>query len=203
MEITSLYEKEEFQNDAKEYFNSHGHLQLQIFFSSDSVKEMQQLLLQKKIKSNYDPLSHQYFEFEESNLKTQIEEFFKSKTFQEVNEKITGFPLDFQKTEISLFKHKSYELILDSKITNSMVIEVYFFITLNDFENEDGGFKVYTTFDEEILYLNIVNNTMTYVFKDEELRQYTKYINSLAKNKEYIQIKTTYEIAENITDELL
>ena len=211
-QIQELYIDPEFQKQAQEFFNSEGQIQLKDFFTPGSKEflEFTSTILSKKcarecFKEEYNPLSHKYKILDQKNTLAQSREheFFKSKTFQEIIEQTIGFDLQLVSSEISLFSHKSYELIHDEKITNSLLIDVYFFITHDEYNEFDGGHKVYTTFDEEIFYLTPEHNALTCVFRDEELRQYTKYINVNAKHKKYIQIKNTYEVVEGITQDLI
>lgn len=208
--IQELYTNEDFQKQAQEFFNTQAQIQLQQFVTEDSLKEFKNELLTNKtvFKQRNQPLTHKYESIPSisEDVPMSIQhgiEYFKSKQFQDFIEKIVGFDLELKEYEISKFSHKSFELIHDSKITNSLLIDIYFFITKDEFENTMGGQKVYTTFEEELFYLTPEHNTLTCVFRDEELRQYTKYINCLAKDKEYVQIKTTFEISDSIQDELI
>ncbi|MFT4244071.1 MAG: hypothetical protein ACMXYB_01305 [Candidatus Woesearchaeota archaeon] len=209
--IQQLYKTEEFFEQAQQFFNQEGFIQLQEFFNSKEkeVKDCFSTFLNiddNIFEEKYSPLIHRKFEMSPQNIPLSILEcieFFKSKTFEEYLEQLTGFSIQHTKTSISKFKHKCFELIHDSKLTDSMLIDVYFFISKDDFEQEEGGHKVYTTFDEELFYIQPTSNTLTCVFRDEELRIYTKYINSLAKNKEYIQIHSTFEILGTLEEDLV
>lgn len=212
--IQELYTKQEFFTQAQEFFNQEGFIQLQEFFNQE-IEEVKLALTstnsipQEAFSLNYSPLIHNKFELDTSNIANlkiesiELVEFFKSKTFEEYLEQLTGFSIQFTKTQVSKFNHKCFELIHDSKVTDTMLLDIYFFISKDEFEQEMGGHKVYTTFEEELFYINPTPNTLTCVFRDEELRTYTKYINSLAKEKEYIQIHTTFEILGSLEDDLL
>lgn len=203
-----LYESSDFSNQAKEYFNEQGQIQLQQFFKEKSFEEFSKELLSKKTKFTLysNPLLHKYYNLDNKNSSLIIKngiEYFKSKQFQDYIQEIVGFTLDFKEIQISKFTHKCYELLHDSKVTHSLLIDIYFFITKDEFFDEYGGHKTYTTFDEELFYLTPQHNTLTCIFRDDEMREYTKYINCLAKNKEYVQIKCTFEISENLTEDLI
>lgn len=209
--IQQLYKTEEFFEQAQQFFNQEGFIQLQEFFNSEQ-KEVQEcfntfLNIDDNIfEEEYSPLIHKKFEVKRQNVPISVLEyieFFKSKTFEEYIEQLTGFSIQHTTTSISKFKHKCFELIHDSKLTDSMLIDIYFFISKDNFEQEEGGHKVYTTFDEELFYIQPTSNTLTCVFRDEELRTYTKYINSLAKDKEYIQIHSTFEILGSLEEDLV
>ncbi|MCH8519950.1 MAG: hypothetical protein LAT82_04320 [Nanoarchaeota archaeon] len=212
--IQELYTKKEFFTQAQEFFNQEGFIQLQEFFNQEQKEVVSSLtslnlIPQETFSLNYSPLIHKKFDLDYSkisNLKIEsieLIEFFKSKTFEEYLEQLTGFSIQFTKTQISKFNHSCFELIHDSKVTDSMLLDIYFFITKDEFEQEMGGHKVYTTFEEELFYINPTHNSLTCVFRDEELRTYTKYINSLAKEKEYIQIHTTFEILGSLEEDLV
>lgn len=210
--IQELYTKEDFFKQAQEFFNQEGFIQLQEFFKENSISKSTQTFLSKsnEIQSlfveSYSPLIEHKYSFNSSKTPSNVlefVEFFKSKSFLEYIEQIVGFSLEFNSCEISKFTHKCFELIHDSKLTNSMLIDVYFFISNDVFESQFGGDKVYTTYSEELFYITPQNNTLTCVFRDESLRQYTKYINSLAKDKVYIQIHTTFEIIADLEEDLV
>lgn len=203
-----LYEQKEFLEQAKEFFNNQAQIQLQDFFQGEEFDEFITKLIQSNdlFEKKSNPLIFSYEILNQTKAPILIQngiEYFKSKQFQDYVEKLLGFDLELKEFEISKFKHKSFELIHDSKIANSMLIDVYFFISKDSFEDNFGGYKTYTTFDEELFYLTPEHNTLTCVFRDDEMRQYTKYINCLAKDKEYIQVKTVFEIGENLTDDLI
>ena len=203
--INPTYTTEKFLLQAQEFFNTENYIQLQHFFDSSIDTFCSKLLENPKyFYNNSHPLTHNYHSLQLKNCDIEILnglEFFKSKLFEHYIKQLIGFELELKNISISRFEHKNYELLHDSKLTTSLDIDVYLFLCVDEFTPEMGGYKVYTTFDEEILYLNIIHNTLTCIFKDEELRQYTKYINTLAKDKKYIEIKLSYEINEE--DELL
>jgi hypothetical protein len=208
LEIQQLYSQKEFFAQAQEFFNQEGFIQLQdIFKHSEELTTFQtQLLNFPNFSNTYNPLIENKQTTSIDSLPAQILpqiEYFKSKTFEQYIEQLVGFSLTLQAFEISKFSHKSFELLHDSKVTNSLLIDVYYFITQDEFESQYGGDKVYTTYSEELFYITPQNNTLTCVFRDDEMRVYTKYINSLAKNKSYIQIKTTFEIVGDIEEEVM
>lgn len=203
--INEHYITKEFKEQASEFFNSQGQIQLQDVFDESTLLSFKKILLRKNelftLKSN--PLMYSYDELIE-DIPIEVSngfEYFKSKQFQEFIEELTGFELELENISIKKFTHKSYELIHDSKITDSMLIDVYLFLSEDEFEDSMGGYKVYTTFDEELLYLTPKDNNLTCVFRDQKLRQYTKYINSLAKDKKYIEVKLSYELL--VEDDLI
>lgn len=210
--IQDLYIKDDFFKQAQHFFNQEGFIQLQEFFKESSVTESALTFLsnsneiQSLFQRHYSPLIENKYIFDSSKTPSNVlefVEFFKSKSFMDYVEQLVGFSLQYNSCEISKFTHKCFELIHDSKITTSMLIDVYFFITKDEFESQFGGDKVYTTYEEELFYITPQNNTLTCVFRDESLRQYTKYINSLAKDKEYIQIKCEFEILGSLEEDLI
>lgn len=203
--INEHYTTKEFTQQASEFFNSQGQIQLQDIFDESTFSAFRNELIETKklFSQKSNPLIYSFDELI-SDVPVGVlngVEYLKSKQFQEYIESILGFSLDFQELTIRKFKHKSYELIHDSKITDSLLIDVYLFLTIDEFDENTGGQKVYTTFDEELLYLTPQDNVLTCVFRDEQLRQYTKYINSFAKDKQYIEVKLTYEIS--VEDEMI
>ena len=209
--IQQLYTSKEFFEQAQQFFNQEGYIQLQEFFNSQNseVSEYFSSALELPLTLftlDYAPLIHKKCILKKEKIPTSIlpfVEYFKSKSFEEFVEQLTGFSVEFQSSEVSSFTHSCFELIHDSKITNSMLLDIYFFISKDEFEQEEGGHKVYTTYNEEVFYITPTHNALTCVFRDEELRTYTKYINSLAKNKQYIQIHTTFEIVGDGEEELM
>ena len=203
--INDHYTTKEFKEEASEFFNSQGQIQLQETFSESTLTIFKKALLEKNelFTKQSNPLMYSYKELVK-DIPIEVSngfEYFKSKQFQEFIEEITGFELELENISIRKFSHKSYELIHDSKITDSLLIDVYLFLSEDEFEDSMGGYKVYTTFEEELLYLTPKHNNLTCVFRDEKLRQYTKYINSLAKNKKYIEVKLSYELS--VEDDLI
>ncbi|MFP4402297.1 MAG: hypothetical protein ACLFPL_03605 [Candidatus Nanoarchaeia archaeon] len=206
--IQKLYNQKEFFEQAQAFFNQEGFIQLQQFFeeSNDLNTFTTQMIKSNNYSMFYNPLIEQKHLFNETNTPSSLLasiEYFKSKTFEQYIEELVGFSLTLQRVEISKFTHKCFELLHDSKVADSMLIDVYYFITQDEFESEYGGDKVYTTYNEELFYITPQHNTLTCVFRDDEMRQYTKYINSLAKEKQYIQIKCVYEIQGSLDEELM
>ena len=209
--IQDLYVKEEFFNQAQNFFNQEGFIQLQEFFKENEIiSHIKNFTTDSEVQTlfqrHYSPLIENKHIFDISKTPSNVlefVEFFKSKSFMDYVEQLVGFFLQYNSCEISKFTHKCFELIHDSKITTSMLIDVYFFITKDEFESQFGGDKVYTTYEEELFYITPQNNTLTCVFRDEGLRQYTKYINSLAKDKVYIQIKCEFEILGSLEEDLI
>lgn len=211
--INELYITKEFKEQASEFFNTQYQILLQDVFNDNdsSISSFLSMLVKSKLSNTMfyedsNPLTHYYkslnvASLNDTNINIEVE-FFKSRQFQEFIEQIIGFELQLKELSIRAFAHKSYELIHDSKVSSDSYIDVYFFLSNDIFSQEMGGYKVYTTYDEELFYLTPQHNTLICIFRDSELRQYTKYINSLAKDNEYIEIKLIYEISD-IENELL
>ncbi len=198
MEINKTYLKKEILNEIKEFFEKEAFIQLNSFFPK-KTKEIKKAFQNSRYwDKNYNPLIKSESKLdltEEFNLEViQTIEFFKSKEFLHYIEEITQVPLTFNSLEVQKYSHKDFTLLNDLN-KNDDVIEVYF--DLSDKWNESyGGSLVFLTKEEEILYLEPEFNTLTILYKPEEIMKYLKYINNRAGNKSIYRIAIKFDITE-------
>ncbi len=198
MNINEIYAKEELVEEMQKHFDEQGFIQLNSFFK-DNLQQITSTLNKHTTNTLYKPLEISTKTLgEETKFDPEILlflEYFKSKEFTSFLEEITGFSLTPKKCEIYKYEHKDYTLLNDITNPEEDTIEVLFDISDNLVEGA-GGTRVYTTQNEEVLYLEPTFNALTILYRPKELLSYLKYINNKAKGKKLIRVEMNFTLLE-------
>lgn len=198
MEIIDIYKKEKLKEEMQQFFLSEGFIQLTDFLKGDIVN-----IKSKILKSNFNQVYNPMIMRKKDLLEKEIFdvdilkflEFFKSKEFREYIENITGFELELKDFNLNMYENKDYALLHDSLKTKEDYIEVIY--DMSDFIAEGaGGVLTYTTKEEEVFYLEPTFNSLTIIFKPEDIMKYLKYINNKAKDKKILRVEMRFELSE-------
>lgn len=199
LKINKSYLNKQSKNQISDFFENNGFVQLLDFFENIDDKKIKENFNKSKFSDIYKPLETKK---QELNLKElfefeiiQLIEYFRSKEFLNYIENICSFELNFNSIEISRYKSGDYLILNDNQIREE-VIEIIFDLS-DEFEEKMGGLQVYTTKEEEVLYLEPQFNALTILYKPQEIMKYLKYINNLAKNKEILRFTIKFDINED------
>lgn len=198
MKINEMYKEKEIFSQMQEFFESEGFIQLNDFLKNENLKEIVEKIKKSKLTEKYNPLIirkkvlKKEDTFDVEILK--LYEFFSSKEFLEYIEDLTELELILDKINLNVYSQKDF-ILLNDKTEKNDCIEVIFDISDNWHENY-GGFLTYTTKEEEIFYLEPTFNTLTILFKPEEIMRYLKYINCLSEDKKIIRLEIEYKMKE-------
>jgi len=180
------------------FFENENFIQLDYFFNENKIKNIKKKILNEKFDLKYSPLEYKYKEFEIKNTYNleilKLTEYFKSKNFLEYLEEIIQIELRFIKVKIKKYKKGDFILLNDNQKREDL-IEVFFDLTLN-WEENFGGEVVYVLKKEEVFSFRPKNNSLTVIYKSDQVLKYLKYINSLSKNKEILRFEIKFEIEE-------
>lgn len=197
MKINETYTKKEVMNEMQEHFTTNGFIQLTNFFEK-LPKDLEKIISKEKFKTIYKPLEikKQILEKKETfNLDIlKLFEFFKSTQFRNFIEELTNFEITIKNIELNKYKHEDFKILIDN-IKREECIEILFDLS-KGFKEDMGGLLTYTTREEEILYIDPNYNTITILYKPEELMKYLKYLNNKCKKKEIIRFEIQFEIEE-------
>ena len=197
--INPLYLVKELQSEMQEFFTENVFIQLTEFMKKEHNTFKKNILNSNYFKKIYDPLIESKSKL---NLKEEFSleiikyvEFFKSKEFIHFLEDIVEFSLQIKSLSIVKYSHKDFILLNDIKKSQDDCLEVFFDLS-DPWKEEYGGSQTYTTKEEEILHLEPQYNTLTILYKPEEVMKYLKYINNKAKDKNILRIEIQFDIVE-------
>jgi hypothetical protein len=198
--INDVYLKKNLQKEMSSFFEENGFLQLTSFLSISSnsyIKILDKIHKEKK----YSPLFHSYSTFLKKTILpfeiTYLMEFLRSQECIDFLETITEFPLQFSSLEYQEFQQGDYTLLHDLK-KNEEVVQVIYDLSDSCFTKEMGGILTYTTRDEEVFYLDPLQNALTVLFKSSEIMYYTKYVNCKSKGKKIRRFIVTFDISDDV-----
>lgn len=200
MKINRIYLDHEIKCQMKEFFESEGFLQLNDFIQKNNLTNIKKNILEQDLKEIYNPIlikKKQMFKKDTYNHEIlKLIEFFSSKDFIQFIEEILDLELMLHKIELNIYSHKDF-ILLSDYAKKDETIDIIF--DLSDTWNEFyGGILTYTTNEEEVFYLEPSFNTLTFLYKPEEIMKYLKYVNNLAKNKKIIRLEIELKIKEEI-----
>lgn len=200
VEINSSYLKNEVILEMKEFFEEEGFIQLTDFFENNWLNETKEILLQCNYILKYKP---ELYKKKSLEIKNQFNlnvilllEYFKSKEFLNYLEEITQFELEFSELNVNMYSKGDYTLLND-KNKREESLDIIFDLS-DSFDKSTGGKLVYITKEEEVFYLEPSFNTLTILYKSDEVSKYLKYINNKAKNNKILR----FEISFNFVSEL-
>lgn len=198
IKINNIYLQKNITDEMQDFFELEAFIQLNNFLKENPKKTKEQIL-KKQFKQIYKPLQ---IKREELDTKTifdleilKLLEFFKSKQFIQFIEEITQLELNLKSLKICKYSHKDFS-ILNDKTKQEDTIEVFFDLSDNSFTKDMGATLTYTTREEEVFYLNPSFNTLTILYKPQEIMKYLKYINNKAKDKNILRFEIQFEIEE-------
>lgn len=197
--INKAYFEKELQKEMQDFFTENVFLQLHSFLDKESISFKDALNKSKYFERKYSPLLESKSIL---NLKEEFSidilrfvEYFKSKEFIRFLEDIIDFSLQIKEFSVVCYGHKDFVLLNDISTQDDDCIEVIF--DLSDEWNEAyGGTQTYTTKEEELLHLEPLFNSLTILYKPEDVMKYLKYINSRAKDKKILRVEMKFDIVE-------
>ncbi len=196
--LNSIYLDKNVIFQMNEFFSNEGFLKLDDFFYID-INNIRTKLLKSKYNLIYKPIICKCKKVDMNDVFDhdilEFAEYFKSRDFTEYVEEITGFELSFNSFEIFLFESGDFTLLND-ETQNEEVLEVIFDMS-DKFEDFMGGKVTYVTREEEVFYLRPEFNSLTILFKSDDLMKYLKYVNCLAEKRKILRILVKF----NINDE--
>ena len=200
VKINSTYLKEEVILEMREFFESEGFIQLNDFFEKKWISETKNILLKCEFVLSYKPI---FYRRKSLEIKNQfnlnvilLTEYFKSKEFLNYLEEITQFELEFSNLEVNIYSHNDFTLLND-KNKREECLDVIFDLS-DDFNESMGGRLTYLVKDEEVFYLDPTFNTLTVLYKSEEVMKYLKYINNRAKNNKILRFEISFNFASDL-----
>jgi len=194
--INKVYLENKVKSEVCEFFAQNGFVQLNNFLEEKF----------DKFKLNIE--NEQFNEVDESgiqrkktlNLKNiykfeiiEIVEFFKSKEFIEFIEELTDFEIFLSKLEVNLYGKGDF-IQLNEKNKEDDCINLIFDMS-DIWEEKYGGILTYTSEQEEIFYLEPSSNTLSILYKPQEVTKYMKSVNNNAKGK-ILRIELTFSIED-------
>jgi hypothetical protein len=202
MNINPIYTSKGVMQEMKKTIENELVIALPGFFKEDLT------IIKNKLKTapfekKYNPLMHSYSEL---NLNQVYDidiiafvEFFKGKDFLKFIEELTNFDLQIGQVSVRKYAHSDFILLNDYQ-KNDDCFDITFDIA-DQFSDKMGGTCVYTTQEEEILYLDPSKNILTVLYKSPSIKKYLKYINAKAKDKQIFRIEIKAEfIEESLTE---
>ncbi|MFW5704853.1 MAG: hypothetical protein ACOCXG_03330 [Nanoarchaeota archaeon] len=198
MKINPIYTQEETLKEMQEYFEEEASISL-VAFLNDKLKEIYPKLEDSHWILRKNPLSVRRYKLPEKNISDikllNFIEFFKSKDFIEFLDKITGFQLRLLNLGIYKYNHRCFTT-LGHKHKDRETIEVIYDLT-KTWNQNSGGTLTYATKQADLFYLSPTFNTLTILFKPEDVMSYLKYINNLAEENKILRIEMSFEILED------
>ncbi len=197
--INNLYNNEEIIREMENFFEKEGFIQMNNFFEG-KINLIKNKLINEKFDFIYNPMKYRKYILDSKKVidfeLVQIIEFFKSKEFIDFIEKIIGFELVLNSLEILKYSHKSFTIINDEEFSfNNDLIEVIYDLSDN-FKEEMGGILTFTSKEEEILYLDPSFNTLSIIYKPNQIMDYLKYINHKSEKRNILRFKIKFDFKE-------
>lgn len=200
IKINDFYTSKKMISEMSEYFEEEGFIQLNDILDETEIKKTKEIILKQKFIEEYKPMMFKKKTLDTKNLfnleTIKLVEYFKSKEFLEYIEEITNFELNLNKIEINLYGQSDF-IIINDKVKREETIEVIYDIS-DKYKETYGGKLTYITKEEELIYLEPTFNTLTILYKAEELMKYLKYINNKAKTNKILRIEISFTMAEEL-----
>ncbi len=195
--ISKLYKQREIIDEMETFVEQEGFIQLNDFLDIDLVK-IREKILNSKLIEVHEPLTMRR---KELNLKEVFDvellkliEYFKNKEFLEFVEEISDTELNLKDLKVCVYEHRDF-IILNDKTKREDCLEVVFDIS-DIFNREMGGILTYLTKMEEVFYLEPAFNSMTMLFKSEEIMKYLKYINNKSENRKIVRFEISFDFSD-------
>ncbi len=200
VKLNKFYTTKDTIKEMKDYFENEGFIQLNDILNKNYAKKVKEIILKQNFICEYKPMFHKRKILNTKNLfdleTIKLIEYFKSKEFLEYIEEITDFDLSLNKLELCVYEHKDF-IILNDKTTREDTIEVIYDIS-DKYKENFGGKLTYVSEEEELVYLEPTFNTLTILYKAEELKKYLKYINNNAKTNKIVRIEISFNMIEEL-----
>src|SRR3989338_4522652 len=171
MAINTLYVDNGILKSARKTYLAQlpKNIRLETFFQNPVF-----LLLQKKLNDStyslkFHPYKYKYF----TTKSKEIESFLNGRYFSELVKKVLGFKKYEIKYEIRKFVPGNYTLLHDAE---KEVQGVDFVIDFSKNDGNFGGHTIYLTESEEVLTLQPVSNSLSFIERKKGLMKYTKYV---------------------------
>jgi len=196
VKINSTYLKEEVILEMREFFESEGFIQLNDFFEKKWISETKNILLKCEFVLSYKPIFYRRKSLEiknQFNLKADIFIFILSSfSWMAAKENIKNITIKIK----AVYSHNDFTLLND-KNKREECLDVIFDLS-DDFNESMGGRLTYLVKDEEVFYLDPTFNTLTVLYKSEEVMKYLKYINNRAKNNKILRFEISFNFASDL-----
>ncbi|MEC8338997.1 MAG: hypothetical protein VXZ40_00100 [Nanoarchaeota archaeon] len=198
--INKAYLGDELKKEMQDFFNENVFLQLNEFLDKEHNTFRKALLTSTNFKKVYNPLLESKSVL---NLKEEFSinilrfvEYFKSKEFIAFLEDVVEFSLQVRDVSIVFYEQKDFKLLSDLDTgAQEDYLEIIYDLS-DEWDESYGGIQTYTTKEEEILHLEPQYNTLTILYKPEEVMKYLKYINSRSKDKKILRVEMKFDIVE-------
>lgn len=178
--INKVYIKEQTIEKIKKVLKKEGCIQLQNFFREKYYKVLYNKNI--KLKKVYIPnlCSYSFSEFKDKKFLKQISNFLSN-----------FYRLKLKGSKILYFKHEDYTLLND-KTNEEEGITIIIELT-NNWNNEYGGYTLFTKNNKEVLRINPIKNSLTIIKTNKEMKSFVKYVNHKAKNNKRIFVELKYK----------
>ncbi|HLC72450.1 MAG TPA: hypothetical protein VJH37_02600 [Candidatus Nanoarchaeia archaeon] len=195
--LNPIYLQEEIINALKKAFlqeKEFSHVQLQDFFKPEKAKTLAQHLQRAHYQQRYVPDKYRYAKADEIGALKTVQEVFQDAVFRLWLEEITGKKVKGCHMEVVRFVQGDYTLMHDSETPEEGIVIIY--DPALPWSAGSGGYEVFTVPEKDPLILQPQANTLTIIGATKETLQFTKYVNSLCKDKKRYCLKVNYNNRE-------
>ena len=190
--LNPIYLQEETMQALKKAFTEQDipHIQLQDFFTPEKAKTILQHFQRAHYQQQYVPDKYNYARADQLGSLATVQEVFQDLLMKLWLEEITGKKSTASQINILRFTHGDYTLIHDSETPEEGILLIYDPVT--PWPIEAGGYDVFTLPEKDPLVIQPQANTLTIIAITKETRQFTKYVNSLCRDKKRYCLKGNY-----------
>ena len=176
MAINTLYLDNGVISSIKETYNKQRpkNIRLEKFFQSPVFLLLQKRLCNSEYSLKFSPYKCKY---SITHLK-EIDSFIHGQYFKKIIEQIIELKNYKIKYEIRKFEPGNYTLVHDSEKEKA---GIDFFIDFSKNGRNYGGYTSYLTETDELIALNPMQNTISFIERKNGVMRYTKYVTSQQK----------------------
>lgn len=189
MAINTLYLDRGIMKSAKSAYGSQypKNIRLEKFFQSSVFSLLQKTLNNSIYKLKFEPYECRYF----TTKAKAIDSFLNGRYFEDLIHNLLEIKKYRLEYEIRKFGPANYTLLHDEK---KDAPGIDFILNLSNVGKTYGGYTVYLTETEELLQVNPIPNTLTFIERTKEIIKYTKYVTHRQKNPIIEVAGTVFEI---------
>lgn len=196
--INEVYLNSEIKSDMIEFFTQNGFIQLNNFLDKKFIEFKLNLMNEKFIQVSKEGT----YKKKNLNLKEvykfeiiEIIEFFKSKQFIEFIEDITECDIFLSNLEVNMYGCDDF-VNFDNEPKREDIISIIFDMSDDWDEKQNEGVLSYVTGDEEIFYLDPSANTLSIMYKPQDVTRYLRKIQGNTENRKILRVEMDFSIEE-------
>jgi len=181
--INKVYAQKISLEQIKKVLDNKNSIQLQCFFEEEYFNKLKDRINKIILKKEFIPQLYSYSsaDFKDKDIISTINNLI-SYLFNKSSK--------LSSSRIFSFQHRDYTLLSDS-IRQDDGVKVIIELTDN-WNDEANGYTSFVKDKKEVARINVINNSVSIIRTNNDMRSFVKYVNYKSKDKKRIFIELTY-----------